>query len=489
MDSLEVESAPGQGTTVRLEKWLPQNAVPIGNGDLGELTARLALDHPAGSEDDSRQRNLELFQALEEVRLREQELERREADLRRANQELEETNRGVVALYSELDEKADALRRADELKSRFLSHVSHEFRTPLNSIMALAQLLIRRADGDLTPEQEKQVNYIRQAAQDLVELVNDLLDLAKVEAGKTEVHRTLFEAGRLFSALRGIMRPLAVNDAVALIFEDPPPGLELYTDESKLAQILRNLISNALKFTERGDVRVACKLSADQGRLLFVVSDTGIGIASDDQERIFQEFSQIRNPLQVRVRGTGLGLPLSRRLAILLQGSLEVVSTPGKGSTFTLTLPANLAGEARPASERDQEGQRDKPKVLVIDDEVASRYLTAQLFRGAPVHVIEASGGIEGNERARFDRPALILLDLMMPDRSGFDVLDDLKSDSATRDIPIVIQTSKRLNESDCRRLAGRHAGILPKGTSGRREALLAIRDLLGIPDLFEGDL
>src|SRR5262249_20502651 len=203
--------------------------------------------------------------ALEEVRQQNQELlrtlgelQKRQTELRQLNRELEDTNRGVVALYAELDEKADYLRRASEMKSRFLSNMSHEFRTPLNSIQSLARLLLDRSDGDLMPEQEKQVSYIRKAAEDLTELVNDLLDLAKVEAGKVIVRPTEFEAGPLFGALRGMLRPLLTHNAsVALVFEEPVGVPTLNTDESKVSQILRNFISNALKFTERGEVRVS----------------------------------------------------------------------------------------------------------------------------------------------------------------------------------------------------------------------------------------
>ena len=156
--------------------------------------------------------NQELLGALEEIRTR-------QADLTRLNRELEDTNRGVVALYAELDEKADHLRRADELKSRFLSNMSHEFRSPLNSILALSGLLLGRTDGELTAEQAQQVGYVRRAAQDLLELVNDLLDLAKVEAGKVEVKPVEFEAANLFAALRGMLRPLLLNQSVDLIFE------------------------------------------------------------------------------------------------------------------------------------------------------------------------------------------------------------------------------------------------------------------------------
>ena len=167
------------------------------------------------------------------------------------NQELQDTNRGVVALYAELDERADHLRRADELKSKFLSHMSHEFRTPLNSMLALSRLLLARSDGELTAEQETQVRFIRKAAENLTELVDDLLDLAKVEAGKTVVVPSPFTVASLFGALRGMLRPLLVGDAVALVFDDPPDVPPLDTDEGKVSQILRNFISNAIKFTEQ----------------------------------------------------------------------------------------------------------------------------------------------------------------------------------------------------------------------------------------------
>ncbi len=226
------------------------------------LCAQLPPARESGALDELQRQNKELLETLETLRLRELELEKRELELAQLNLELEETNRGVVALYAELDEKAAALKRADEMKSHFLRYVSHEFRTPVNSVLALTQLLLRRLDGDFTEEQEKQVQYIRQAVQDLAEMVNDLLDLAKVEAGKTEVRMTRVDLGQFFGAIRALMRPLATNDAVSLIFDDPPFGAFLETDESKLGQILRNLISNALKFTESGEVRVSAQLQA-----------------------------------------------------------------------------------------------------------------------------------------------------------------------------------------------------------------------------------
>ena len=272
-------------------------------------------------------------------------LRRRQEELERLNRELEDINRGMVTLYAELDEKAKELRQADEMKTRFLSKISHELRTPLNSIFALSSLLLDRVDGELSSEQEKQVGFIRKAADSLLELVNDLLDLAKIRAGKIDVQPVEFEAANLFSALRGMLRSLLVNEAVKLVFEEPEDVPLLYSDEGKVSQILRNFISNGLKFTERGEVRVSVRHDEDRGMVTFTVSDTGVGIATQNHSRIFEEFTQLENPAQSQFKGTGLGLPLCRKLAELLGGKIELESELGVGSKFSVTLPVRYATE------------------------------------------------------------------------------------------------------------------------------------------------
>jgi signal transduction histidine kinase len=182
--------------------------------------------------------------------------------------------------------------------------MTHEFRTPLNSVLALSRLLLDRIDGDLTPEQERQVGYIRRSAEGLLELVNDLLDLAKVEAGKVDVRSTAFTINELFGGLRGSLRPLLTSQAVELIFDIPDKVPNLFTDEAKVTQILRNLISNALKFTEQGEVKVTASFDVEKARLNISVRDTGIGIASEDIGLIFEEFSQVDTKIQRRVKGT-----------------------------------------------------------------------------------------------------------------------------------------------------------------------------------------
>lgn len=273
---------------------------------------------------------------------------RREAQALRS--ELEETNRGVLALYAELDAQADELRQATELKSRFLAYMSHEFRTPINSIRSIARLLIDRVDGPLTEEQERQVLFIQQTASEFAEMVDDLLDLAKVEAGRVEISPAWFEMVDLFSALRGMFKPVLTNPDVHLVFEEPDGVPKLYTDDRRLSQILRNFVSNALKFTQRGEVRVSAQCDAEKGEVTFSVADTGIGIAPEFHQSIFEDFSQVKSALQKRLRGTGLGLSLSKRLAELLGGRVDLVSEPGKGSVFSVTIPLELAdGAARDA--------------------------------------------------------------------------------------------------------------------------------------------
>jgi len=264
-------------------------------------------------------------------------------ELAALREELEETNRGVVALYAELDAQAEELRRATDLKSRFLAYMSHEFRTPIGSIQSLARLLIDRVDGPLTEEQKRQVRFILDTAGEFADMVNDLLDLAKVEAGRVSISPGWFELVDLFSALRGMFKPVLTNPAVTLLF-DPPEGVPpLFNDDRKLAQILRNFISNALKFTMAGEIRVSAVRNADD-TVTFAVRDTGIGIAPEFHHAVFRDYSQLDSPIQKRLRGTGLGLSLSKRMAELLGGSVAMDSALGVGSTFSVTLPAQLPG-------------------------------------------------------------------------------------------------------------------------------------------------
>ncbi len=595
MDRFDIESPPGRGVTVTMTRMLPLRAPLVTRRTLVKLLDELAAQAPPPPLGELRQQNRELLATLEELAARQEELVR-------LNHELEDTNRGVVALYAELDDKADHLRRADEMKSRFLSNMSHEFRTPLNSILALARLLLDRTEGDLTGEQERQIFFIRKAAESLYELVNDLLDLAKVQAGKTTVNRAAFDVKNLFGALRGLLRPLLVNASVNLVFEDPEGIPEVVSDEGKISQILRNFISNALKFTESGEVRLFVRRDGAD-RLTFSVSDTGIGIDPADAERIFQEFTQLESPIQRKVKGTGLGLPLSRKLAELLGGTVSVESSPGVGSTFSLNIPigdavatpplpeidgklpilvvedhaetrmiyedylkgsqyhiipAATLNQARAAVEKvrprailldlmlsnedgcallaELKGRNDtkdipvlvitvvddphkvdglgadvyavKPvskkwlldsldkatrppdvarRILLVDDDPTFRYLARQIFAGLPHEFTEADTGLAGLQAARATHPELIFLDLMMPKMSGYEVLEHLRADPETRDTPVIVVSSRFLNDAEQRKLRDLNAALLSKDRFANADLLSSVREILttfGLADL-----
>jgi signal transduction histidine kinase/CheY-like chemotaxis protein len=385
--------------------------------------------------------NAELLGALAEL----QEKQDRLLEMAR---ELEDTNRGVVALYAELDEKAAHLRRADEMKSRFLSNMSHEFRTPLNSVRALCGLLLAKTDGPLNAEQETQVRFIVRAAEGLSELVNDLLDLAKIEAGKIEVRPASFEVGELFSALRGMLRPLLVTDTVDLLFEAGDGLPAMSTDESKVSQILRNFISNALKFTEQGAVTVKAELAADRQSVVFSVADTGIGIAPEDQQLIFEEFTQIPNPLQRKVKGTGLGLPLCRRLAGLLGGDVWLESQPGEGATFYARIPLRYQPAApSPEAAFTTEAQSEAMPgalVLIVEDDEATRVLYEKYLKGSFYRPLGVPTLAAAREVIKASRPAAVILDIMLPgeEQQTWRWLTDSKALDPT--LPVLVASDSR---------------------------------------------
>ncbi|RYE42432.1 MAG: histidine kinase [Hyphomicrobiales bacterium] len=270
-------------------------------------------------------------------------LERSEAEVDALRAELEETNRGVVALYAELDEQAQQLKHATQLKSQFLSYMSHEFRTPIGATLSITRLLLDHVDGPLTIEQERQVRFIQSTSEEFSKMVDDLLDLAKIEAGRVDVSPEWFEMMDLFTALRGMFKPILENAELSLVFEEPVGFSRLYTDDRKLAQILRNFVSNALKFTASGEVRVSAKLEGEgEGMVRFSVRDTGIGIAPENIPALFNDFSQVDAPIQKRLRGTGLGLALSKQLATLLRGAVDVQSVVGEGSVFSVIVPVQM---------------------------------------------------------------------------------------------------------------------------------------------------
>lgn len=477
MDDFSINSVPGKGTVVSMRKRIHSRVETLTPQRILKIVDDLARQRTDSPLDEIQQQNAELLKALGDLNERQDELER-------LNKELEDTNRGVLALYAELDEKAESLRRADNLKSRFLSDMSHEFRTPVNSILALARLL---EEAPLENESRKQLLLIRRAAEDLETLVSDLLDLAKIEAGKIEVRPAELEVPNVFSALRGMLRPLLVNRSLSLVFEENDELPVMYTDEGKVSQILRNFISNALKYTEAGEIRVSGSYVPERETIIFSVSDTGIGIAPEDQERIFEEFTQLDHPLQKRQKGTGLGLPLTRKLAQLLGGTVSVRSELGLGSTFCAEIPVRLVDApqpervTRPRSPVNLPEQDATPatRILVIDDDETARYTIGSFASRPGVAVIEAENGTLGISRAVSEHPDLILLDMMMPGIGGHEVLQRLKGDSATSSIPVIIITSRFINDDERQQILSRAADVINKSDLSREVVTRAINGAL----------
>ncbi|HSR97786.1 MAG TPA: ATP-binding protein [Kofleriaceae bacterium] len=464
MDSFAIETSTS-GTRVEMTRRVPRRAGQIDVAHVGIMRSQLAdklADEPS-----------------QEIRRLQRDVLERDARLVELTEELVETNRGVMALHAELEERSEYQRQAVELRTRLVSEMGHELRTPLHSISTISQFLIDRLDGELTVEQDKQVRIIHEVAESLTSYVNDLLELARTEAGKATVHVARFTVEGVLKTLRRIMQPLAPS-GVALGFTVEPGLPDLVTDEHKVSQVLRNLVANALKFTDAGRVDVRALHGADD-RVVFEVQDTGVGIAPEHHDLIFREFAQVDGAVQARMRGSGLGLPLSRRFAALLGGSLEIASTSEAGSTFRFELPSHYAAEPElfievPAPVVEAQPTTGRPRILVIDDDLASRYVLRRWLEER-YRVEEAESGTEGLRLAA-TRPDAIFLDVVMPDLTGFEVLDRLKADAATQGIPIVVYTALVLGTSDRARLAAASA-ILRKSTASRVADRAAIEDAL----------
>ncbi|MGC5343812.1 sensor histidine kinase [Streptomyces sp. DT24] len=301
--------------------------------------------------EDLRAQTRDLISTIEETRAQREELRRLNEELEETNkgvlalytelsQELEETNSGVVALHAELEDKSRQLRETSEAKTRFWTNISHELRTPVNAVVALSRLLLAPDSPDLKDEQRQQVSLIASAGHTLLALVGDLLDVAKAESGQLHPHPAPVDLRTLFGQLGGLMRGTVHSEGVALVMPESGTLPVVVTDEVLLSRILRNLLSNALKFTEHGEVRLDFTTDGTPTPwLVFTVTDTGVGIPRGELKRIFEEFYQVRGPHQRGRPGTGLGLPYARTLAELLGGTLTLTSTPGVGTRVEVRLP------------------------------------------------------------------------------------------------------------------------------------------------------
>ncbi|MBP6896050.1 MAG: response regulator [Gammaproteobacteria bacterium] len=410
------------------------------------------------------------------------ELEQINSQLAERTEQLDQRNAALRRAQSDLEERADALARASRYKSEFLANMSHELRTPLNSALILSKLLADNSLGNLSEEQVRFARSIHDSGNDLLTLINDVLDIAKVEAGRLDIHAEYLPVARLVESLQSTFTPLAQNKSLALRIElSPDAPTHLISDRQRVEQILKNLLSNAIKFTDRGEVLLSVQ-PGPQGGVRFDVRDSGIGIAPDQQALIFEAFHQADGTTSRKYGGTGLGLSISRDLTRLMGGTLTVSSELGQGSTFTLSLPADIAqrlegddaaplprsstaaapvalaplaapAQAAPpapqpapaptfADDRDQLAE-DVRRVLVIEDEPQFARILYDLAHEYGWRCLVAHGAADGFALAQELQPHAILLDMRLPDSSGLAVLQQLKDDAGTRHIPVHVVSAQ----------------------------------------------
>ena len=366
-------------------------------------------------------------------------------------------NGGVVATYADITElkqheaeladlveklqiARDAADEANRTKSSFLANMSHELRTPLNAIIGLTEMMVSNAARFGTEKAQEPLQRVNRAGKHLLGLINEVLDLSKIEAGKLELHPESVDLVPLIDEIIGTARQLAEQNKNRVVVECQESLGPLTVDPMRLRQILLNLLSNACKFTKEGEVALrACKVADGRSWIEFAVSDTGIGMTAEQQQKLFEEFSQAEALTARRFGGTGLGLAITRKLARLMGGDVTVASEPGKGSIFTVRLPG---GTDIPARTFTEGGRRpDGDCVLVIDDDATARELLTEQLRAEGFSVVTASGGLEGLKLAKEVHPSVITLDVIMPDLDGWSVLAALRQDSELSEIPVIMVT------------------------------------------------
>ncbi len=334
--------------------------------------------------------------------------------------------------HRRLQEQYHDVAEAARIKSQFFANMSHELRSPLNSVIGYTELLLDGIDGPLTREQRQDLQKILAGARYLLKLINNILDMTRIEAGRMETDIQPFDLGRVLQEAADTVAPLAYRKNLQMLVDVPPDLGAVRSDAGKVKQVAINLLANAVKFTEKG--RVVCRARREDGGIRVEVEDTGSGIAPEEQERIFTKFYQVNAAHGRGHRGTGLGLPLSRMLVELLGGRMGLESEVGRGSRFWFWIP-DAGADGEPAA------RRRRPLVLVVEDDPAAQELLKKFLETGEYDVITASDGAEGMDLARLRRPDVITLDLLMPRVDGWQLLRRLKADPDTRSIPVVVVT------------------------------------------------
>ncbi|MBW1862994.1 MAG: response regulator, partial [Deltaproteobacteria bacterium] len=377
----------------------------------------------------------------EELEGKNQELQAQTEELQSQAEELQQQSEELQEQNVELEAQREQVEEANRLKSEFLSNMSHELRTPLNSVMALSRVLLMQAKDKLSEEELNYLEIIQRNGQNLLSLINDILDLSKIEAGKMDVTPKLFSITSTIETIMERLEPVAEEKGIDMNQEIPDNLPQIESDEARVHQILQNLMGNALKFTDQGSVTVSAR--SDTEKIYIRVADTGIGISAKDLSNIFQEFRQVDGTSARPYEGTGLGLAIAHKAAKMLGGDLTVQSALGKGSTFTLILPVKWSGlipDSRPfAVTTPGQITPAQKTVLVVDDEpdvltMISEYLSLEGY-----NILTATSGEKALRLAREHRPFAITLDVIMPEMDGWEVLQELKKQPETANIPVII--------------------------------------------------
>jgi signal transduction histidine kinase/CheY-like chemotaxis protein len=362
---------------------------------------------------------------------------------RRDEKEKRKFTDSLAVANQKLDLRNREVERATQLKSKFLASMSHELRTPLNAIVGFSELLGEETAGQLNVKQKRFVNHIKNGSTHLLQLINDILDLSKIEAGQLELRCEDFKVEDALPEVLSTIRPLAMAKNIQ-VQHKVGPVLSVYADRVRFKQILYNLLSNAVKFTPNGG-RIDIDCAETDKAVRISVTDTGIGIRLEDQEVVFEEFRQIEGNTDAASEGTGLGLAITKRLVEQQGGKISLESEPGKGSRFSFTLPAGsrtttllLPNKAASNPDAMMAASREKPLILVIDDEIPARELLAS-YLDPDYQIVMAESGAEALQKARQLRPDAITLDVLMPGGDGFETLVALRRSPETAKIPIII--------------------------------------------------